>query len=577
MPMKPRPRVAVEALGLILSAAWAVILLAHALGGAKRALLLDDGDTVLLPMIKQSFERGQPIEWGMSPVLFVFPELPLYLAAAAVTSTVAAALLVSGVVNVVILYGLLRAVTGRVAPGRAGVGVAAALSATALFSVLSLLETRPGGNSGEIASLYLTTTYYSGTVMALVAAIGLTLHLAGVPGGRITTRRRMRVAPIALALLSALATLSNPLFVLWATAPLVVALGALALLTRFTPARTRSGPRRPVTAAAALLVGAGVGYLGREPLQRFIIADKTEYLRFGGGAASLRFFGDSAAVLVQTPGGVVEAAVGILLTVAVVVLTIGRLTRGRRDPATVAGLVVVATVVVVPVGLLVTGSLSTRYAMPLMFTPIVALAALVADALVHRRPRAWRERVQGREQEQGRKGQQGRGRRVPAVVAGVAVVLLLTVVLVVPGAGRVVAAGRSLGDPAAGCLTNWARGKDVAGVAQFWTGRPLEAYGGADVDVLQVNSDFTVYPWLVNLAAYRDARVGYVIVATGPTPGDHLEGWGDSVTDLGTPRAVVRCDGYDIDDFRGTPGETALTQRVEGSARVLAALRGLGW
>ena len=369
VPTKPRPRVAVEGLGVILSAAWAVILLAHALGGAKRALLLDDGDTVLLPLIKQSFERGQPIEWGMSPVLFVFPELPLYLAAAAVTSTVAAALLVSGVVNVVILYGLLRAVTGRVAPGRAGVGVVAALGATALFSVLSLLETRPGGNSGEIASLYLTTTYYSGTVMALVAATAVTLQLVRDRGTRITTGRRMRVAPVALALLSALATLSNPLFVLWATAPLVVALGALALLTR-----TRPALRRPALAAAALLVGSGVGYLGREPLQRFIIADKTEYLRWGGEAASLRFFGDSAAVLVQTPGGVVEAALGILLTVVVVALTVGRLVRGLRDPATVAGLVSVATVVVVPIGLLVTGSLSTRYAMPLMFTPIVAFA-----------------------------------------------------------------------------------------------------------------------------------------------------------------------------------------------------------
>lgn len=202
--------------------------LGHALAGAKRSLLLDDGDSVLLPLMLQSAQRGDAIEWGMSPVLFVFPELPLYLVSAALTTTVAASLLLNAVLNVVVLYGLLRFVAAevlarttaeRVRHDPAALkfsGIAAALAGVAVFAVACLLETRPGGNTGEIASLYLTTTYYSGTVMALVASVGLVLRV-----DRSTSGRRIPVSAIVLALAAALATFSNPLYVLWATGPLV--------------------------------------------------------------------------------------------------------------------------------------------------------------------------------------------------------------------------------------------------------------------------------------------------------------------------------------------------------------------
>jgi hypothetical protein len=260
---------------------------------------------------------------------------------------------------------------------------------------------------------------------------------------------------------------------------------------------------------------------------------------------------------VQTPGGALEAVLGVLLTVAVGVLTVVRLVRGDRDPATVAGIVALATVVVVPAGLLVTGTLSTRYAMPLLFAPLVALVALAADSpalRIRRRPT-----------------------RALGALSVAAALVVASIAVAVPSGARVVAAGRGLGEPAAACLTDWARGKDVDGVAQFWTGRGLQAYGGEDVRLLQVNYDFSVYPWLTNLTAYENARVGYVVVATGTTPGDHLEGWGDSVTRLGTPRAVVHCDGYDIVDFRGTPAEAALTEKVTQSARAQALTRGFPW
>ncbi len=586
MPRITPARLATEASGLLIAAAFAIVALAHALAGAKRSLLLDDGDSVLLPLIVRSVHEGLAIEWGMSPVLFVFPELPLYALSAAVTTTVSAALLLNGVLNVVLLYLLLRFVAGRVVRppdpeyhrglvARAA-PVTAALIGVAVFTALCLVETRPGGNTGEIASLYLTTTYYAGTVMAMVAATGLVVMIVSprplVAAPDATKRgRRMHGVAFTLALLSALATLSNPLYVLWVTAPAALAVVVVAVAWRRV--------RRPSWAVGALVVGSGVGYAARMPLSRFLIADKSEYFRWDP-SLSTRFFEGVLRDLVATPGGAAELVAGVLMILLAVAVVVGRLRRDREDRddgVALIALITVTTVVVVPVALIVTGSISTRYALPMLFAPLAVLVAAVASRLAGvRAPSVIGGRSQAASSVPGEPTSRRRRTGRMAGAIGVAV-LVATGALAVPGSVTVFTAGRALGDPAARCLTDWARGKDVSGAAQFWLGRGLEAYGGADVHLLQVRGDLTVYPWLTNLAAYRGARVGYVLVPTGEIPGGHVEGWGDSVNQLGRPRQIVACDGFDIVDFRGTPGEKRLTDAVVGSAEVQAALRGFGW
>ncbi|GAA4265403.1 hypothetical protein [Frondihabitans peucedani] len=568
------PRVGWETAGILLSAAAAVVALAHALAGAKRSLLLDDGDSVLLPLMQRSFERGEAFEWGMSPVLFVFPELPLYLTSAAVTISVAAALLLNGVVNVVALYALLRFLAGRVlatrslaAPGQEGAAagatdprrpILAALLGVAVLVALCLLETRPGGNTLEIASLFLTTTYYSGTVMALVATLGLVVHLAGPLDGR---GRRILLPALTIGIVAAVSTLSNPLFVLWVTGPVVAALLVLSLVRWRT--RIRDPWWRPAATALALVAGSAAGYAARQPFSgRFIIAEKDEYFRWGREDLTLSFARESLRALVETPGGVVEALVGAALLVGSVVVAAAVVARRSSGPMALVALVAGATAILLPLALLVTGSISTRYALPLLFTP---LALVVAALAVTPRPAPRPARA--------------RDRRRIAVAAPLAV-LLVVAGAAVPATAAVARAGDAVASASASgaaCLTAWTRGKHVTGVAQFWTGRRLAAYGGPSVRLLQVNSDFTVYPWLVDLAPYRDARVGYVIVATRTDAGGHLDYWGDDVTNLGTPRGIVHCDGYDIRDYRGLPASSVLTEQVDRSAAEQAARRGFGW
>jgi hypothetical protein len=375
-----------------------------------------------------------------------------------------------------------------------------------------------------------------------------------------------------LALLAALATWSNPLYLVWAVAPSGLALVVFALMRyrEALVAAPRAASRAtsqsvggerlwralapPASAATALVVGAGVGYAGRAPLSAFIIADNREYFRWGQVALSGDFFVDAARGLVATPGGALEAVAAGVLLIASLVAGVVVVARRSTDPASLGLLVVASTVVVVPIALLVTGSIATRYALPFVFAPLIGVVIVLA---VVPRPASTLVR---------------RGASVVALVAVIA-----TIVVTIPTGSGVIQTAAGPGDPAASCLATWARGKNVTGVAQYWAGRSLATYGGSSVHLLQVTADLQVYPWLVTLAPYRGAKMSYVIVDRNAPGDEHPEYWGAELNHLGNPADVVDCQTYDIYDYRGTPGAARLTAEVERSAEVQASLRGFGW
>ncbi len=85
-----------EALGALVALALSVIALRHVVATPRVALLWYDGDSVLLPLVRRSLDAGQPFEWAMSPALFFFPELPVYLLCSVVTATPQQALALNG-------------------------------------------------------------------------------------------------------------------------------------------------------------------------------------------------------------------------------------------------------------------------------------------------------------------------------------------------------------------------------------------------------------------------------------------------------------------------------------------------
>ncbi|QNE44788.1 hypothetical protein F1C15_14070 [Frigoribacterium sp. NBH87] len=550
-PPRGRRRV-VRWLGAELVALVVVVVLAsigtgHAIGGVKRRLLLDDGDSVVLPLFVESLRRGEAFEWTMSPVLFVFPELPLYLVSDLVTTGVAAALLTNAVVNVVVLYLLFRAVTRSLLPaaGQAA-AAAAAVAGTALFVGCTLLEFRYVGNTAEIATLFYSNTYYSGTVMSCLATLALGARLLRGDA----TRRSVVASASGLALVAALSVLSNPLYLLWAVAPAGVALAV-------TWAVRRTGWRTVVVLAVASLGGSAVGYVGRIPLAPYIAATSDQYFRSDLVDLSASFYRGILRELVTSHKGQLEAAVFLGLVVVSVVGLVVALVRRASGPVTFAFAASVATSVVVPVVVVQVGSLAARYLLPVFFVPLAV--GVVSLVVVLERAAARAPAGAAR-------------RRVPLLVAAVAVVAAVVAFGTAPIA-RVVTEARGPGYPAASCLTDWADGRDAVGVGQFWQVRPLQVYGGDDVRLLQAHGDLSVFPWLSNLAPYQGADPSYLVVS-----GLDLEDWSATLDELGAPTDTVACGDYTIYDYEGAPGEALLDSTVDRSAESEGEERGFtGW
>lgn len=525
-----------EALGALVALAMSVIALRHVIATPRVALLWYDGDSVLLPLVRRSLDAGQPFEWAMSPALFFFPELPVYLLCSVVTATPQQALALNGLLVMLAVYALLRAAANELMPA-AGRSARIAVSGLALAFVTALVltESTATATSLELASLLLTTTYYYGAVLAMLGTAVLVLRAVRTGWASVPVL-------VTLGLVAALTTASNPLYVPWSAGPVIVTLVLLALARRV--------PWRPSLLLGSVLVaGSVLGYLVRIPLRPFVSLDPATYVHPSQAVDTLAFFAqltDDRAASAAGDAGLLLLFVGLLLAAGGTVWAWRVRTSRTVLVATVLPLV---TVVAVSVGVVVAGSETPRYLEPIVTAPLLAFVAVaeltrtaVRATRVHRPSRA-----------------------VRTVLAIGAAAVLVAGFAAVPGTVRTVTEARYT---AARCLDRWAAGRDVTGVGQFWTVRPLATYAAPNVELLQVRDTFDTYPWLVDLGAYRGARPTFVLIGSGDV-------WTRAVEDsLGSPASITHCTGFDVYDYAGTTGATVLRDRVVQSAEQTLRDRG---
>ncbi len=525
-----------EALGAAVALALSVIALGHVMATDRVALLWYDGDSVLLPLVERSLRLGQPFEWAMSPALFFFPELPVYLLCSLVTATPQQALALNGVLVLLAVYALVRAAANELMPAaRRSARITVSALALGFVTAIVLTEYTATATSLELGSLLLTTTYYYGALLAMLGTAVLVLRA-------VRTGRASVTVLVVTGLVAACTTASNPLYVPWSAGPVVVTLVLLSVARRV--------PWRPTVWMSGILVaGSVVGYLLRIPLAPFVSLDPSTYVHPEQAGRTLAFF----AALTDDRAGSARGDAELLLLFAGVVLAVGGTVWAWRvrtaRTVLVATVLPLVTVVAVSVGVVVAGSQTPRYLEPIVTVPLLALVAvaeLVRSAV--RRTRVHRPR-----------------RGVQLAVAIAAAVVLVGGVAVAPGTVGAVAAARYA--PSA-CLDRWADGRQVTGVGQFWTVRPLAAYASDDVELLQVRDDFQTYPWLVDLGAYRDAEPTFVVIGANDV-------WTTAVEDsLGAPASITHCTGFDVYDYAGTVGASVLQRDVVGSADAIRRERG---
>ncbi len=481
------PRWVREILGVAIATALAIIVVGSVAGSDRSELLLRDGDSLLTTLFARSLETGQSQDWAMSTVLFV-PELAVFCLLWALGAGVGPTLALSGILNLVALYGAFRVAAGSRARARAP--IAGALLASVAFTLLAVLDTSASRDALELASLQTTTTYYSATVVGSVIAVGLVRRAFESSGW---------VAVVGLALVSAASVLSNPLFAAWATVPLVVVVLVV----------SRAG--RAWILVGALVGGAGLGMLARLPFAHVIAntgagyADPTHWL------ASSDYYGSLFAQRASSPAGLAA----LLLTAALLGVGVTLTVRTAHPGPRLVALYSWVAPLLVLVGAIALGTHAARYLQPLAFA--AALALVVAPDAV--------------------------GRRTPRLVP-----LLAGAVIVVAAVASIPRIAHAVSTPDADldCVADWVDASHRTGAGQFWTIRLPKAHIADPRALVQVDHRLNGYAWLVNRDDFAAEEVTYLVVddqsAAFELPGDV------AMDDA----RVVSCGRYSILDFGDT-------------------------
>jgi hypothetical protein len=544
-------RLAVEAVGVIVAAFLGLIAVGHIAQTDWIATFLYNGDSLALPLLQQSIERGEPLDFVFSSQNYLFPEAPLYLLGAIFTSSARVAMFINGCINVVALYLLLRAVAHNLAHRSRHqlVEVLIAFVGTLLLVVFVLLEPTAAVNEKGIATLFLFSTYYDGVILSGLAVIALTLWLTRAFGPLSWDRRRVRIYAVLIIVITALTAFSDPLYLLQVVAPLAVAVLLLVLLKRLTW-------RQFVTLAVPNAIGLVIALILRLVFLRSFESSVGAYLFLGHVAAPIHLLLETARDQLSTPEGVVTAILlggTLLLSLGLFVFALGARSRPERAALISTSEVFIASfaslsLVSLIAGMIITGSTTTRYLEPIYVFPLLTVVSVGIYAL--RRLLIGVQRADLR-------------RSLSRFALGVA--CIASALIVVVGAvnvAPVAAAASGTGYTGAVCFDRFIGNSHANGVGSYWTVRDLELYGTGKGEVLQAdnaNGPIEVFAWINNLGSYIGKDFSYVVTDSSGqlTP--------SSLKSLGRPRKVVNCGAYTIFDYRGTPGAALLTAAIHKS------------
>lgn len=488
------PRLVREVLGAAAATAMALVTVAIVASGPRAELLFRDGDSLVTTLVLRSLAAGQPQDWAMSTVLFL-PETAGLGVLSWLGLGVNGTLALAAVVNVVALYAGLRFAAGAAAPGR--LPIVGALLALGAFCLLAVSESSADRDALEPASLLLTTTYYSATVIAAVFAAGLVRR--GIDTGR---RRHIW----ALGAVAAASVLTNPLFAAWATVPLGIVLAVV---------WPRSVAARGLL--LALVGGSVAGFILRLPLTHLIANTGAGYADPSRGLESLVYYAGLAADRAGSAAGMLALVLGLALWAWCGVAAV--LLARRRD----LGAAVLAAVgwfvpVVVVAGAIVLGTHAARYLQPIAYAPVLGLVVLPSVLRLRASRPAWASAV---------------------LAIATATALIGGAVVGIP---RVVTAATEP-DSDLDCVVSWTDASARTGAGQFWTVRLAKAHAADPRTLVQVDHELRGYAWLVNRDDFAIGEVSFLVLDAQSVP-FALPG-GITLEDA----SMIDCGRYTIADF----------------------------
>ncbi|KHL02481.1 hypothetical protein LK10_12435 [Sinomonas humi] len=501
-----------ECVGLVVALALALLTVWHLDATDRSWMLYYDGDSVLPALVRGSILSGQQQDWALSAVLFI-PEMGLYLVLAALGLGVKGTFALNAVVNLLLFYGALRLLSGVVQRERLRAHrVAGALVAFGAMTGFALLESSSGYNDFQLASLLATTTYYSMTVLASVATTALTVRLLKSQG-----LSRWRWLELVLVGVTAVSSLTNPLFLAWEVLPLGVVLALIAW-------KRVIGWRRFAFAAALLALGSGLGLLARIPFGSIILRDGPSYVNPGMASVAAIFYPHMLAERASTIEGAVSLTAVIALILISVIVFRGSLATRDAGTAVVSGLAWLAPLAVMG-GMIILGQFWVRYLQPMYFAPVCTL--VLAPKLFARAPAIFR--------------------RLPRkAVTGIFAGLVVACLAASAAATGALTRSAAVVDLDVRCVDAWVSSSHEIGAGRFWAIRAPKAFLAEPSQLVQVDSQFGKYAWLTDRTDYSGAKVSFVVTDSEPTP-LVLPPIANTA-----PSSTIHCGRYTITDF-GSP------------------------
>jgi hypothetical protein len=483
-----------ETAGWLGALTTALIVSRQVAASARAELLFRDGDSLIVAMFARAILGGTASDWAMSSVLFL-PESTVFAGVDAVLPFgVNGLLATSAVLNLLALYGAIRLAAGRSREGMAP--VAWSVIALGVFGVLAATDTSGSRDALDLASLQLTTTYYSATVVAVVLMVGLVRRYLERTSGGVGLL-------VALAVVTVISTLSNPLSAVWAVVPLTAILVVLSI--------RRGGRKRMLSALSVLLGSTALGFIARIPFAAWIANTGAGYVQPDLWMQSVGYYAHLLGERLGSPLGVI----GSLLALTLLVLAVRRSIRATHTGARVVALAAWVMPVLVVIGAIALGTHAARYLQPIAFAPVLALVAC---------PRALTLP----------------GRVARQLVAAVAVLLLVGSALSIP---RLISAAAAP-DADLSCATDWVNASGRTGAGQFWTVRLPKLHLDDPARLVQVDHMLNGYAWLVDRADLDVGEVSFLIEDAQTVQ------W--QLPRAAVPEQIVDCGRYRILDFGDT-------------------------
>lgn len=513
-----------------------------------KEFVLGNSDILTLSLVWQSITSAEPFHWVFSSQIFLFPELPIYALASLFGGSFKTTLIINAFINITLVYVLFRAIISTVSTNKI-INISFSLLTTLVIVGLMAIEHREGGNLAMY--MFVTTAYYGVILSALFVLYTTLLLIKNLPIKENLQKNRLLIG-LGFTV-SLLAGVSNPLFFLQFSAPLLV---ILILLFALKVINKKTFLWLASIQAGAIILSV---IIRKVFLSQYFspLGEITNYIRSQNIIPAIQTYVEMAQNML---GGSAKqkaeilligaALVGacVLLVQALYVLKSSRTAKKKKLSDTDILLIAIGCLAPLATiaGAVLTGNPLTRYLLPILFfTPLafIPLYSAIAQKYTY----------------------------AIKISLCVAVAFLLGIALLKQPVKNLTEL-KNYYHPGAQCLDAQLAGTPhKAGVAQYWRARVLQLNSRDGHTLVQTDGSLKRFGWLYNNAAYDLYDLSYVIVDKPEqvTSQDISKEGGFPIPAsavlyaLGQPTAIYNCHDFDIYTYdNSNPGKAILNRTV---------------